>query len=495
VDPLNGMRAIAGRVPPVAAVVFAVALLNGLAWSLLTPAFQVPDETSHFAYAQYVAETGHRAGTAARPEFSSEQAAVMGAINTFGIIGRPLVRTVATRSGGAQIDRQIEEARDHAARDNGGGPSTASSQPPLFYAIEAVPYRLFAWASLPVRLHAMRALAAVMFALSAALCALFVAELLPSRPWAPLAGGLALALSPYSAFIATGVTPDALLLLVSTAVLYLVVRAFRHGLTRRGAAALGFCVGAGVVTKLTFIGFVPVALLALAVLLWRDWRRGGGAIGVAAVAIGAGLVLPLLVLAWAVITGGALRPPGTGTPPLPPDQIKPFNAREFLSYTWQVYLPRPGFLVDQFHFSAPYETWIKGFAGRFGWLDYQVPDWVAHLARQIVVVGIALIVLALVRLRAAVRRHWLELVVLLAFAAVIAIEIAKKGYDYHRQTGLIFEQPRYLFPLAGLYAGAVAVALAGLGRRVARALAVVAIGLFAVHDLTGLMTTLARYYG
>jgi 4-amino-4-deoxy-L-arabinose transferase-like glycosyltransferase len=342
----------------------------------------------------------------------------------------------------------------------------------------------------------MRVLSVLIFAVSAALCALLAAELIPGRRWVPPVAGLAIALSPYTAFAASGVNPDALLLLMGTAVLYVVVQSFRRGLTRRRAITLGLFVGLGALTKLTFFAFVPGAALALALLLWRDRAKIGNPVAVGALAVGAALV-PLIVYAiYATISGGGLTPAGGGgTPSLPADQIKPFNTREFLSYMWQLYLPRFHFQIDQFGFSAPYETWIKGFAGRFGWLDYQVPEWVARLARDVVFIGLALIVVALVRFRHAVRRHWVELVVLASFALALAFAIAKKGYDYHRATGLIFEQARYLLPIAGLYAGAVALAVSAFGRRAAPVLTVLAVALFAVHDVVGVMTTLARYYG
>ena len=35
-----------------------VALANGLAWSMITPPFEVPDENAHYAYVQQIVERG-----------------------------------------------------------------------------------------------------------------------------------------------------------------------------------------------------------------------------------------------------------------------------------------------------------------------------------------------------------------------------------------------------------------------------------------------------
>jgi hypothetical protein len=81
------------------------------------------------------------------------------------------------------------------------------------------------------------------------------------------------------------------------------------------------------------------------------------------------------------------------------------------------------------------------------------------------------------------------------FVVALLAVIAHQGYDYKRVTGFVFEQGRYLFPLVGLYAIAVVLACLGLGRRFAPVLAGVAVTLFCLHDLAGILVTLTRYYG
>ncbi|TML30116.1 MAG: hypothetical protein E6G30_03410, partial [Actinobacteria bacterium] len=56
----------------------AVAFLNALAWLLLTPPFQVPDEPQHLAYAQYLAETGKLPRHIPGRVFSDEEAVATG---------------------------------------------------------------------------------------------------------------------------------------------------------------------------------------------------------------------------------------------------------------------------------------------------------------------------------------------------------------------------------------------------------------------------------
>lgn len=474
-------------------LVFIVAVANGAAWSLLTPPFQVPDETAHFAYAQSLAENGSGAGISGRPEFSSEQSQAMAAMGTLNIIGRPLVRPPIDD---VAADATLREAAEVAHRSDGGGPSSASSQPPLYYGLAVLPYKAFSWATLPTRLHAMRALSVLMFALAAVLSALVAAEFLPRRAWAPLVGGMAVALSPYTAFIASGVTPDALLLTLSAATILLVARVFHHGLTIRRALALGLTLGAGALTKLAFLAFLPPALAVVAFLVVRDRRKltdgRGGAYAVFGIAIAAVTISPIMPFVLTELLSQSSRPGPLEVAAGPDDAT---NFREIMVYGWELFLPRLPFMSAQFAYSPPISTWIDGFAGRYGWLDYAAPTWVANWFRCFMAAAGLLSIAALIGARKVVYSRGIEMLAYIGFSAALAAIIAKTGYDYRRTTGFVFEQPRYLFGLVGLYSGFVAVACLGLGSRFSPKLAILAIGLFCLHDMTGLILTLLRYYG
>ena len=60
------------RLGPAGAVAV-LAFLNAAAWSLITPSFNAPDEGEHFAYGQYLGETGHAPSGVTRPAYSSDE--------------------------------------------------------------------------------------------------------------------------------------------------------------------------------------------------------------------------------------------------------------------------------------------------------------------------------------------------------------------------------------------------------------------------------------
>lgn len=489
---MSAARRIVGRISLDVWLVGGVALIFGCAWSLLTPLFQVPDEPAHYSYVQYLAETGNLPdGSMTRPIYSSEQEQLMGVLGAYALIGRSTHRA-------PQADASSTEALtnvDQLPRDNGGGSTTSTSQPPLYYGLAALVYRATSFLEPVAQFRAIRLFSVCVFAVGAMLAALLCGELFPRVPWARATGGLAVALAPVPGFIAAGVTPDNLL---NTLVIGLTL-AIVVGLRRpswRLAAAIGLLAGLALTTKITFAGMVPAAAVAVAILSWRLMRASGARAGWTAMGAGAiaGLVPIVIVVAWSILQGRALVPPGTSTPPLPESAISPPSLREHLSYAWQLFLPRVPWQTDLFGFSPIQETWIGGWIGRYGWLDYGATGWVRELGVWCVWVFAALAVSGLVQHLTALRRSAAELVCFLMLAAGLGAAIALVGYEYKRTTGFVFEQTRYLFPLLGLYAAGIVAATIGLGRRVAPALAITIVGVLALHGASGLVLTVARYY-
>ena len=126
--------------PRAAWAIATVAAVNGLIWAVLVPPWQAPDEVAHFAYTQYLAETGHTSvDPHATSNYSTEQQYAMenGLTNTYrnSPRGRPPWR---------QVDRRLWEARDartDPSRSNGGG-APSLNYTPEYYALGAGLLRL-----------------------------------------------------------------------------------------------------------------------------------------------------------------------------------------------------------------------------------------------------------------------------------------------------------------------------------------------------------------
>ena len=154
---------------------------------------------------------------------------------------------------------------------------------------------------------------------------------------------------------------------------------------------IGGFLGLGLVAKLTLLGFVPAVVFALALMLRRAWatERTRAVRGAAwAAALGAVPILTYVVLNRLVWKRGAITG-GIGGVPAAPGAVSKFNFREELSHIWQLFLPPLG-MRHQFVHLPLWETWFKGFVGRFGWLDYTFPWWFYELALVVFVIVAAL---------------------------------------------------------------------------------------------------------
>jgi 4-amino-4-deoxy-L-arabinose transferase-like glycosyltransferase len=495
----NGALRALRAVPKAAWACALVALANGLAWSLITPPFQVPDENAHYAYVQQVVERGTVPHPVAHEgHLSPAEDGMLGAVLFYQVVGER--RNPAPMS---QLQQRVVERIEHERLSTAGSGDalSASNNPPLYYLLEAVPYAVGSGGSVLDRLALMRALSALMGAVTVLLIFLFLKELLPGRPWAWSAGSLVAAFQPLFGFMSGGVNNDDLLYLTAAGVLWALARTFRHGLTPANGALLGGFLGAGIVTKLTLIGFVPAVALGVGLGFWRARSRMGArrlALRGAAWAVGLGAA-PFIVdvllnrYAW---NKGAI-PGGIGGVNAAPGVVQlKFSFHEELSHIWQLYLPSIG-MRDQFPYVPLWKTWFKGFFGRFGWLDYKFEYHFYLAALGISLGAIALALAEIVRKRRAFVERLAELAVYALALAGICAEVGVQSYRLMIQSGGFaqFEQARYLLPLLGLYAALAALAVRFGGRRwgpmIGAGLVVLAIG----HDIAAQVLTIGRFYG
>jgi 4-amino-4-deoxy-L-arabinose transferase-like glycosyltransferase len=489
------------RLPTAAWVCFAVALLNGITWGLITPLFQTPDEAGHVAYVQYVAETGKPpTGRSGLSHFSPEERRLLDTLRWKKVQRRKDDRVPGTATYHKRLERTVDSP---ANRQSEGGYTTDTNNPPLYYFSGAAIYHLSPSTALPDRVHALRLFSALLAAVTVLFVFLFLRELLPSTPWAWTVGALAVAFQPMFGFTSSGVTSDAVLYPASAGIFYLFALAFRHGLTPGRGAAIGALAALGLLSKLNMLGLAPGILFGLLVLMLKsDGDRRPQAIRGALAALG--------VVAVPVITYMALNSTvwdrslwfGTsGVPPLSPivpgkhvtGEAGLLNAA---SYMWQFYLPRLPFMdQDFFGVYQLRQTWFNGFIGQFGWLDFGFPQWVYNWALALALGLLALVGRHLVSLRDVLRSRLWELATYLMLMFGLLVLIGGVSYVARLDGVPGYEQPRYLFPLLALYGALIALAARGAGKRYGPVVGVLIVCIAIAHTAAAMLLTLTRYYG
>jgi hypothetical protein len=483
------------RVPRAAWTCALLAFLSAACWSLITPPFQAPDEPSHFAYAQLLAQTGRLPDSNNGAVSQQELEAVKG-LHQYEVQWHPEVHTPTSLTAQRELSEDLTLPLN---RVGPGGAGVAASEPPLYYALEAGPYYLGASGTLLDSLELMRLLSALMAGVTALFTFLFVREALPGVPWAWTVGGLGAAITPLLGFTSGAVTPEAMLYAVAAAIFYFLARAFRHGLTRRRAVAIGTLTAIGFLTKVNFFGLAPGVMLGLVVLGFRGIRAEPGgerarrALGSAALAL-ALAVSPICVYvasnllkhhAALGLVSSAAKQTGAGG-----------SLLTDLLYVWQFYLPHLPGMPNYFPgISMLRQVWFARAVGFYGWLDTIFPVWVDNLA----LIPAALISLLGLRTlgmrRGALRARTSELLVYLVMAVGLAALIGADFAVHRAGEGAGWAQPRYLVPLLPLAAAALALAARGAGRRWGPFAGSLIVVLLLAQDIFGQLLTVARFYG
>jgi len=484
------------RVPRAGRACFLIAFVNAAIWGVVVPPFQVPDEISHFAYAQYLAETGKPPPQGSGTQYSPQEFITLEDLHFFQVIGRAGERGVLTSAE----DHALRVAMAGQSPLSEGGGSAATNQPPLYYALEAIPYWLSPSHEILTRLFFMRLLSALMAACTVLAIFLFLRELLPGTPWTWIVGALVAAFQPTFDFIAAGVQGDNLLFLTSALTFLVLLRAYKRGLTQRRALLIGAVVACGVLSKLTYIALLPGIVLALLLLGWRarssGWAYAAKNVALATVVAAVPVVLygVLNVTVWhrGGITAGGVA--GATSSTLPGGGS--VTLKETLDYTWQLYLPALWFMHHVYFHNEPWwATWFNGSIGHFGWLDYTFPEWVYNDARDLLYALAALALIGVARLGRRIK-PFIPLFVCFAVTAVGLLgAIGYAGIRYKLSSGYPFEQARYLFPLLTFYALFMVLAARGAGRRWGPALGAALVVLAMAHGLFAETLTISRYYG
>ncbi|HEY1833344.1 MAG TPA: DUF2142 domain-containing protein [Solirubrobacteraceae bacterium] len=463
--------------------------MNAVCWSIVVPPLEVPDEPEHVAYVKQLAETGHLPKPTGA--FSTEEGVTLEFTHLQQVAQHPQFHTIASRRENEELQSALQRAAGEPRNGNEYG-GVASGQPPLYYALQSIPYTLASGGTLLDRIQLMRFFSALFGGLTALFGYLFVREALPRTRSAWLVGGMAVALMPLLGEMSGAVSPDSMLFAVSAAVFYLLARGFRRGFTRKLAFALGAATAIGLMTKLNFAGLVPGVILGMVVLAYRRIHvdRREAAISLA-ISLGIGLSPAFAYLAIEALSG-------SGTTDVIKSVVNSTQGsltRE-LSYIWQTYLPRlPGMTAYFPGLSPIRQAWFDGYVGQYGWLDTSFPGWVETLALIPAVAIVCLLLRELAVCRAALRGRASEIVVYAAIAVGLLVLIGATSYTGLTTNFFEYGQMRYLLPLLPLFGMAIALATRGVGKRWGPAVGALLITLFLAHDILSQLQTVARFYG
>jgi hypothetical protein len=464
---------------PLAALLLAVAIVTA-AWALFVPPFQVPDEGAHIAYVQSIAENFRRPTPPPGLPLlmSTEARRAARAAQTAGSVARPEGRALWSAAVAGRWSADERRLPASARKD----PAADGVDPPLYYLLEAVPYRLAYGGSFFDRLFAMRLWSGLFVLVTTIAAWLLAGEVFGPAPVLQLVAAGCVGLQPMATFISGGVNPDGAWFALGALILWLGVRTIRRGTTRRRAAALVAAALAAGLVKTAALGALPAVVLALTLGASRDGSlRGALTLRRAAIAIVAGVLVVGAGLLAARSIGNRIALDG--------------NPKGFVSYLWQFYLPRPSFLtpLPAMPTTRVYDVWIQSAWAAFGWLELRFPSAVYVALTGVSIATFAGAAAALLRRRVRIDGAVLAFFALAVGGLVLGLHLAE--YKSLADRGQPLIQGRYFLPLVLPIAGvAVAAAITNLrpARRVVGVAAV--LGAMFVLQLFSLGLLVGRFY-
>jgi hypothetical protein len=463
--------AAAGRPPRRVLVwLYAIAVANFLVWALITPPFQAPDEVDHFAYTQSLVERGERPTrdpTSPQPRWSAAENLALEDSSFF----------TDHQVGDSTVPWQKAEEREyeraaaalHPSASSGGGNETAASHGPIYYAALAPAYAL-AGDSPFSQLALMRIFSALIGALAVVFTYLLARELVPGRAWPAMLAALLVAFQPMYGFISGAVNNDVGVNAGAAALALLMIRVLRRGITVPSGVLIAALAVLLPQVKGTILSLYPLLAVVLAIAIWRQHSPAALRAWAATAATAAGVALlsalALSGVSPAEASHGVLGASSGGVAGASSVSLALHHLPSFVSYLWQVFLPRLGFMHAHFHPGdyPAYTIFVQRGWAAFGWYDVLFPAGVYTAVLVAMLAAIPLGIWAARRERGWLRANWIPAGAVLAMPVLVLLGVEAAFYTPSIRPA-IAEFGRYMFPaIAPLAVIAVGV-LHAFGRR------------------------------
>jgi hypothetical protein len=496
----RGLRARLREVPrPLALILFVAATLS-LAWDVASPSLEGPDEAKHFAYVQYLAETGHlpRVLSEAEPEVAPGSTEEQVVVNSLGL--RPAITNRRVRPDWSSADlnflHQAERTMPRGSRRNGGSGNPLAKNPPLYYALMTIPYRVFVWLPLLKRVFLMRLFNALFYLATIVFAWLLAGELFGTVRWKQTLTAGVVALEPQMPFLSVAIQPDNLLIALTTGFFLASVRLIKRGPSPGRVLAASLFAAAASLTHGRGLVTLPVLAVVLVVTWIRHRPAARGTLVLAAAGVAPVGAAFLFYALFGKASGSGSLYGGQVTELNSAPTQRGFKVGQFLSTIWNFYFEP---IVKTPKQIGPKWGWrqvfIEGFYSGFGSGNVSFPTSVVAVLRALTLLGLVGLVAAVIACWQQVRRAWPYVVVALSLVVTSVVFLHYVNYRavLNRGTGHLFIG-RYLLPMVALFAIATTFTASSLPRRFGAMFGAAILACGVLLCFTGLLVSVFRFY-
>jgi 4-amino-4-deoxy-L-arabinose transferase-like glycosyltransferase len=470
------------RTPAPLVALLVAATACAIAWCIVLPPLQGPDEISHFTYTQWIVEHGDipwQPGREAIPPaprpYSTEIAVALDEAGFGQLQGHATARPWWSPLDEGLWARAERGITDKQRRDEIGS-TTSFLNGPAYYLYGVVPYEIARGGTFFDRLMLMR-LANIPLLLLTLVFIWLVAGELVGRGWPQVVATGFAACIPQLLNMTATFNPDVLIAAEWAAALYLMLLVLRRGPRPRLVALLALVCVLGALTHVRNLPmFVPAAVaVTLALARERGWNK------VTPLRLCGALVV---LISAGVLVGATL---GKG------------YLRQFGSYIWQFYLPRLPFMNPD-PIGPPHHGFLRAYVdqlfGKLALLEVVPPNGVKVALQLFVLASLAAFVVALVVHRDALRRRGDQVAVLAmaVFTLLALLHLSAYRSMALRNPGDPQITGRYILPLVALIGSAYALIALSLPRRLAAVFSGLLLAGAVAVQLDSIRLLLERFY-
>jgi 4-amino-4-deoxy-L-arabinose transferase-like glycosyltransferase len=470
-------------------LLLAVTFVKGLTWAAAVPVGLGPDELSHVALVQFIAENARLPNSA--EIYRADEIVYAAAYANYGPVRfHEDADTIYSKGRWGPNEDSILDLRPEM-RTSYDLQAYASAMfvPPLYHSLAAISYRLLYSADILSRIYAMR-LTSVLLTVGLVWISYWVArEAFPEVPLTWLTVPIVVSFHPMVTFVGAIVNSDILLFLLLGIITWLLVRAMRRGLTLGISLGLGIATGLGLLTKPMILAY-GLAMGVILLVLWLQRRQSLWLL------VRLALLVPIVSLAisgWFLVRNQAEQGAPLYDNPYDNPHIVARND------------PHPDLTAgtywrDTFEEQLRKVT-FRSYWGVFGWMDVPMPQWVYQVlawTTRLTTIGVGLYAAGQL-----FRRHWSGhsvwvVLILVVLSVSLLPPMFFRAYVIARDTGFFgtSAQGRYLLGFCVAQALILVHGLTALvpakGRRWCHAL--ISLSVILLNMVALLQVVIPRYY-
>lgn len=467
-------------------LLFVSAFFNALSWIIIIPVWQYPDEQAHFAQVQFISEIGNIEYSLRTLDTSAEVTLSEKILKTErddlgnnSFTYHPEFKLPYTNSYfGVDEDKIISlppSARKEMVKKE------ATVNPPLYYFIGSLAYKLAGMGDLFTRVYAVRLVSLAFFMLTIATTYLVSKLIFEKQPYLQLALTSIVATKPMLVFATTGVLPDTLTILLFSLLIFICLHVLKNGWSILKIGFLILIIILGATTRQNFL----ISLFILPYVIFHQFitNKKSRILTIATVTLAFVLLFIASYFVPALDFIHRLDYPESSRK-IAGNPLANLTYFEHLSWTIR-------------HSIAEVWPWYWGV---YKWLSLTLPPVVYQIINRLISIAIVgIIIKAFFILKNKSYKKNIRFFFLIYIVAVYFMALTTFDFLYRKNNGFSFGiQGRYFFPVIAPTLGLILIGASNLAQTIiknyAKFMPVVLVALFIIFNVFTLSYLASSYY-